>query len=169
MTWRRACNATPQCPIGALDVASSSRPLPRRQAMQIDIELDRNQWEALRALGAPDPDRRRLDRQAFEQLIASELAALQDGLPVITARGRQVVVRGSPRLWDLSAWRQKRWQVQETVAPDLQGGVASGALERSATYPRTRPPCSVRSVETPTCTTPVPVHRRRATSLPGAR
>ena len=71
--------------------------------MQIDIELDRNQWETLRALGAPDPDRRRLDRQAFEQLIASELAALRDGLPVITARGRKVVVRGSPRLWDLSA------------------------------------------------------------------
>src|SRR5580704_6372656 len=102
MTWRRACNAPPECPIGALDVAPSSRSLPRRQAMQIDMELDRNQWEALRALGAPDPDRRRLDRQAFEQLIASELAALQDGLPVITARGRQFVVRGSPRLWDLS-------------------------------------------------------------------
>ncbi len=71
--------------------------------MKIDIELDRNHWETLRALGAPEPDRRRLDRQAFEQLIASELVALQDGLPVITAMGRKVVVRGSPRLWDLSA------------------------------------------------------------------
>jgi hypothetical protein len=103
MTWRLAYNATPEFPIGSPDVASSSRSVPKRELMQIDIELDRNQWETLRALGAPEPDRRRLDRQAFEQLIASELAALCDGLPVITATGRKVVVRGSPRLWDLSA------------------------------------------------------------------
>jgi hypothetical protein len=103
MTWRLAYSATPKCRIGSLDVVSSSRSLLRRQLMQIDIELDRNQWETLRALGAPEPDRRRLDQQAFEQLIASELAALRDGLPVITAMGRMVIVRGSPRLWDLSA------------------------------------------------------------------
>ena len=71
--------------------------------MQFDIDLDRTDWETLRALGAPEPDQRRLDERAFERLIASELVAVRDGRVVITAIGRKVIVRGSPRLWDLSA------------------------------------------------------------------
>ncbi len=39
----------------------------------------------------------------IEQLIALGLAAIADGHPVITAEGRKVVLRGSPRLWDLAA------------------------------------------------------------------
>ena len=70
---------------------------------EVDLVLDREQWETLKALGAPKPDYRRLDRRVFQQLISSELAALEDGRPVITPMGRKTVVRGSPRLWDLSA------------------------------------------------------------------
>jgi len=68
-----------------------------------EIDLDRSQWETLKVLGAPEPDYRKLNRQTFQQLMASELAVLEDGRPVITSLGRKVLVRGSPRLWDLSA------------------------------------------------------------------
>lgn len=71
--------------------------------MQIDLDLDRTEWETLRNLGAPDPDRHTLDGQAFEHLVASELVAVRDGRAVVTPLGRKVIVRGSPRLWDLSA------------------------------------------------------------------
>jgi hypothetical protein len=71
--------------------------------MQIDVDLDRTEWETLRNLGAPEPDHHSLDGQAFERLVASELVAVRDGRAVITPLGRKVIVRGSPRLWDLSA------------------------------------------------------------------
>ena len=70
---------------------------------EMDLGLDRTQWETLKALGAPDAGHRRLDRLAFQHLVASRLAAIDNGRPVITAMGRTAVVRGSPRLWDLSA------------------------------------------------------------------
>ena len=71
--------------------------------MQIDLDLDRTEWETLRNLGAPDSDRHTLEGQAFERLVASELVAVRDGCAVVTPLGRKVIVRGSPRLWDLSA------------------------------------------------------------------
>ena len=70
---------------------------------EIDLGLDRNQWETLKALGAPSPDHRKVNRLAFQQLVASELAAMLDGRPIITPKGRKVVVRGSPLLWDIFA------------------------------------------------------------------
>jgi hypothetical protein len=70
---------------------------------EIDLGLDRNQWETLKVLGAPDPDYRRLDRLALQQLVASELAAMLEDRPLITPKGRKVVILGSPRLWDMSA------------------------------------------------------------------
>ena len=70
---------------------------------EIDLGLDRSQWETLKVLGAPDPDYRRVDRFAFQQLVASEFAVMLDGCPTITEKGRKDVLRGSPRLWDLSA------------------------------------------------------------------
>jgi hypothetical protein len=69
---------------------------------EIDFGLDRHQWETLKALGAPDPDCRRLDRLALRQLVAWELAAMLEGRPIITQKGRKVVVRGSPWLWSES-------------------------------------------------------------------
>jgi hypothetical protein len=68
----------------------------------INVVLDRNEWETLKALGAPDADQRPVDRQAIDGLVAAKLAALRDGHPVITPMGRKAVVRGSPSLWDTS-------------------------------------------------------------------
>ena len=68
----------------------------------IDLVLDRSQWETLKALGAPDADQRPVDRQAIERLVSEKLAEMRDGRPVITPMGRKAVVRGSPSLWDIS-------------------------------------------------------------------
>ena len=75
-----------------------------------DLRLSRSEWETLKAIGAAHRDRTPLDRppldqppfdrQAIEQLIASELAVVTERGPAITARGRRVVVRGSPLLWN---------------------------------------------------------------------
>ena len=80
-----------------------TRPRVFNGAMQpIDIAdtLDRFQWDALRALGAPSPDSSRLCGAAVEQLLRSDLLELRDDRPSITPKGRQVVVCGSPRLWN---------------------------------------------------------------------
>jgi hypothetical protein len=69
---------------------------------EIDFPLDRSQWETLKALGAPDPRRWRVDDPAIQTLVAAKLAEIHEGQPAITAEGRKVVVRGSPRLWDAS-------------------------------------------------------------------
>jgi hypothetical protein len=68
----------------------------------IDLVLDRSQWETLKTLGAPDADRRSVDKQAVERLVSEKLAEMRDGRPVITPMGRKAVVRGSPSLWDIS-------------------------------------------------------------------
>jgi hypothetical protein len=70
---------------------------------EIDLGLDLTQWETLKALGAPDPDYRRMNQCAFQQLVIRELAAMVDGHPIIAPMGRRVVVRGSPQLWGRSA------------------------------------------------------------------
>jgi hypothetical protein len=71
---------------------------------EIDFDcLTPDQWEALKALRLPAPRRRPLNRFAVEILIALQLAAMTDGTPVITPRGRSVLLRGSPRLWDVAA------------------------------------------------------------------
>jgi hypothetical protein len=69
---------------------------------EIDVPLDRSQWETLKALGAPDPSRWRADGPAIQTLVAAKLAEIREGRPVLTAEGRKAVVRGSPRLWDVS-------------------------------------------------------------------
>ena len=69
---------------------------------EIDVPLDRSQWETLKALGAPDPRRWRVDDLAIQTLVTAKLAEIQEGRPVLTAEGRKAVVRGSPRLWDVS-------------------------------------------------------------------
>jgi hypothetical protein len=69
---------------------------------EIDLILDRSQWETLKALGAPDADQRPVDKLAIERLVAAKLAEMRDGRPIITPIGREAVVRGSPSLWDTS-------------------------------------------------------------------
>ena len=66
----------------------------------IDCMLDRTQWEALKALGAPEPRHHALPADAYERLAAANLVVLEDGQPVITPRGRRRIVRGSEHLWD---------------------------------------------------------------------
>jgi hypothetical protein len=39
----------------------------------IDLPLDRSQWETLKALGAPDPRRWRVDDLAIQKLVAASL------------------------------------------------------------------------------------------------
>ena len=70
---------------------------------ELDYDLTPDQWEVLKALRAPAPERRAMNRFVLEALIALELAAIRDNFPVITARGRKVLVRGSSRLLDVAA------------------------------------------------------------------
>ena len=69
---------------------------------EIDVPLDRSQWETLKALGAPDPRRWQVDDLAIQKLVAAKLAEIHEGHAVLTAEGRKAVVRGSPQLWDAS-------------------------------------------------------------------
>ena len=71
--------------------------------MNAEIELTLDQWEALKALRTPAAKRRSLNRFVVEQLIALRLAAEIGDCPVLTPEGRSVLLRGSPRLWDVAA------------------------------------------------------------------
>jgi hypothetical protein len=70
---------------------------------EADYDLTPDQWEALKALRAPAPKFCVASRSLLEQLIALDLAAMREDLPVLTPRGRKVLVRGSPELWDVVA------------------------------------------------------------------
>lgn len=69
---------------------------------EFDCDLTPDQWEALKALRTPMPAPR-LNRLVLERLLALELVSTSGGLPVITARGRHVLIRGSSRLLDVAA------------------------------------------------------------------
>jgi hypothetical protein len=70
---------------------------------EIDYDLSPDQWDALRAIRVPAPNGRALHRSVVEKLVALQLAEVTDGRPVITRKGRSVLLRGSPRLWDVAA------------------------------------------------------------------
>jgi hypothetical protein len=70
---------------------------------EIDYELTPDQWEALKALRGPAPNRLALNRAAVENLAALQLAEMIGDVPQITAKGRSVLLRGSPHLWDVAA------------------------------------------------------------------
>ena len=70
---------------------------------ELDCELSPEQWEMLKALRSPAADRRTTSRRALAELITLGLAAFRDERPVITAKGRKVLVRGSEKLLDLAA------------------------------------------------------------------
>lgn len=73
--------------------------------MNVDIEqeLSHDQWETLKALRMPPHRRPRLSSFVTDQLIALGLAFAVDGVAMISANGRRVLVRGSCRLLDLAA------------------------------------------------------------------
>jgi len=98
---------------GRIAVASPSRSPGKTRAKapafrgsmnaELDYDLTTDQWEALKALRVPAPERRGMNRFVVETLIVLGLAAMRDNLPDITPKGRKVLVRGSSRLLDLAA------------------------------------------------------------------
>jgi hypothetical protein len=70
---------------------------------EFDCDLSPDQWEMLKALRSPAPDRRTPSRPALIELMGLGLAAFEDERPVITAKGRKVLVRGSEKLLDLAS------------------------------------------------------------------
>jgi hypothetical protein len=69
----------------------------------IDLDLDPTQWETLKALRRGAGKGERVPSAALTELVALGLACLSQGTPAITAAGRAVLLRGSPRLWDVAA------------------------------------------------------------------
>ena len=70
---------------------------------ELDCDLTREQWETLKALRAPLPPARALNRCVIEKLAALDLVSTGSGSPAITARGRRVLIRGSSRRLDVAA------------------------------------------------------------------
>ena len=71
---------------------------------EFDYNLSRDQWDALRALRLPAAARGRINSSVLEQLIALDLASIDDGLPRITPTGRRALIRGSSSLFlDIAA------------------------------------------------------------------
>jgi hypothetical protein len=70
---------------------------------EIDYDLTLDQWDALKALRVPAAEYHAINRFVLERLIALQLATISDDRPVLTPKGRSVLLRGSPRLWDVAA------------------------------------------------------------------
>jgi hypothetical protein len=70
---------------------------------EFDYDLTLDQWGMLKALRSPAQSACVLNRFVVEKLVALGLAAMSDGRPVLSPRGRSVLLRGSPRLLDLAA------------------------------------------------------------------
>jgi hypothetical protein len=71
---------------------------------EFDYDLTPSQWETLKALRTPASRLQRMSRYAIDSLITLGLAAMNGDTPVITAKGRKVLVRGSSLLLqDLAA------------------------------------------------------------------
>jgi hypothetical protein len=70
---------------------------------EIDHDLDPTQWETLKALRRRAGEGEPVPLSALAALVALGLASLSQGRPVITVAGRAVLLRGSPRLWDVAA------------------------------------------------------------------
>ena len=70
---------------------------------EFDYDLTADQWEALKTLRAPTPEGYALNRFVLRELTALQLATTNGGIPVITPKGRKVLVRGSSKLLDVAA------------------------------------------------------------------
>jgi hypothetical protein len=70
---------------------------------EFDYDLTPDQWETLKALRTPVSRFSTLNRLVVEDLIGLHLVTMNENVPVITRRGRKVLVRGSSRLWDVAA------------------------------------------------------------------
>jgi len=70
---------------------------------EFDYDLTPDQWETLKAIRVPAANGRALNRSIIEKLVALGLAEMTGDRPVITRKGRSVLLRGSPRLLDVAA------------------------------------------------------------------
>jgi hypothetical protein len=71
---------------------------------EFDCELTADQWETLKNLRNAASLPPRMSRFAIDSLIALGLVAMNGGVPMITSKGRKVLVRGSSQLLlDLAA------------------------------------------------------------------
>jgi hypothetical protein len=70
---------------------------------EFDYDLTLEQWETLKVLRKPMLVSARSGHHDLERLIALGLVAICGDLPVITSRGRKVLIRGSSRLLDVAA------------------------------------------------------------------
>jgi hypothetical protein len=70
---------------------------------EFDYDLTPDQWETLKAIRVPVLTGRALNRSILENLVALGLAEMTGERPVISRKGRSVLLRGSPRLWDVAA------------------------------------------------------------------
>jgi ribosomal protein S19E (S16A) len=68
----------------------------------LDQNLTNDQWNMLRALRPAAPSVK-LNAYVLQQLSALGLVTLSDDAPLLTPKGRAVMLRGSPLLWDLAA------------------------------------------------------------------
>ena len=67
---------------------------------ELDYDLSPDQWETLKALRGGATQRRAPSPWLIEQLVALDLATVNDHGPAITPIGRKVLIRGSSRLWE---------------------------------------------------------------------
>jgi ribosomal protein S19E (S16A) len=71
---------------------------------EFDYDLTPGQWEALKAVRTAASRRPQIGRYAVESLTALGLVAMSGDSPVITQKGRKVLIRGSSQLLlDLAA------------------------------------------------------------------
>lgn len=71
---------------------------------EFDYDLTHDQWEVLKNLRNTTARPLRMNRFAIERLMALGLVTMNGDVPVITSRGRTVLVRGSScLLLDLAA------------------------------------------------------------------
>jgi hypothetical protein len=70
---------------------------------EFDYDLTPDQWETLKALRKPASMSPKSIRRHLESLAALQLVVMYGDLPVITSKGRKVLIRGSSRLLDVAA------------------------------------------------------------------
>ena len=70
---------------------------------ELDHDLTLDQWETLKSLRVGAPQGRAPDRFVLDRLVDLGLATVDGGVPLITTKGRSVLLRGSTQLLDLAS------------------------------------------------------------------
>jgi hypothetical protein len=66
----------------------------------VDCDLTSKQWQALKAIRNGKTKATLFAPPVLESLMALDLAVMDHDTPVVTEKGRKVLLRGSPKLWD---------------------------------------------------------------------